>query len=508
MDDFLKGEPIQYREVQGYESATFSGYFKTGLTYMQGGVASGFKHVRSNDAKVQRLLQVKGRRVVRATEVPVSWESFNKGDSFILDLGRVVIQWSGCQSNGFEKLKATLVSKSIRDNERSGRAELVIVDEGAEPTKMIEVLGAKPDLPDSSGDDTQTDVSNRKGAKLYKMSNASGEMEVIIVEEQSPFSQDALESSDCFILDDGANRQILVWKGKCNTMTLCEGSEANGAERQAGLQSAEKFIQQMNYPPHTQVRVVQGKEPAHLMSLFGGRPMVIYKGGASRNDGQSERAETRLFQVRANPAGDTKAVEVDPSSSCLNSSDVFLLVSSSASWMWKGKSSSLAEVKGAEYLAGILQVTPTQLEEGEEEDAFWESLGGKSDYCQVPRINNKIDAHPPRLFACSNKTGRFQMEEVPGELTQDDLAPDDVMILDTWAQVFVWIGKEAQEEEKMEAAASAVRYMEADPAARDPRTPIVTVKQGSEPPTFTGWFLGWNHEFWNIDPLKRLMQSL
>ncbi|KAF7205503.1 gelsolin isoform X1 [Nothobranchius furzeri] len=669
MDDFLKGEPIQYREVQGYESATFSGYFKTGLTYMQGGVASGFKHVRSNDAKVQRLLQVKGRRVVRATEVPVSWESFNKGDSFILDLGRVVIQWSGCQSNGFEKLKATLVSKSIRDNERSGRAELVIVDEGAEPTKMIEVLGAKPDLPDSSGDDTQTDVSNRKGAKLYKMSNASGEMEVIIVEEQSPFSQDALESSDCFILDDGANRQILVWKG----------SEANGAERQAGLQSAEKFIQQMNYPPHTQVqvlpqhgetplfkqffknwrdsedtvgmgnayvsnkvakikkvpfdvsklhqsesmaaqygmvdrgdgekqiwqvkgsdkvpvdqrsfgqfyggdsyiiqyqyqhsgrqghiiyiwqgaesskdeigasailaiqmddelgggavqvRVVQGKEPAHLMSLFGGRPMVIYKGGASRNDGQSERAETRLFQVRANPAGDTKAVEVDPSSSCLNSSDVFLLVSSSASWMWKGKSSSLAEVKGAEYLAGILQVTPTQLEEGEEEDAFWESLGGKSDYCQVPRINNKIDAHPPRLFACSNKTGRFQMEEVPGELTQDDLAPDDVMILDTWAQVslcchhrdrrtllnvlicrvlpqvFVWIGKEAQEEEKMEAAASAVRYMEADPAARDPRTPIVTVKQGSEPPTFTGWFLGWNHEFWNIDPLKRLMQSL
>lgn len=28
-----------------------------------------------------------------------------------------------------------------------------------------------------------------------------------------------------------------------------------------------------------------------------------------------------------------------------------------------------------------------------------------------------------------------QMEEVPGELTQDDFAPDDVMILDTWDQV-------------------------------------------------------------------------
>lgn len=28
-----------------------------------------------------------------------------------------------------------------------------------------------------------------------------------------------------------------------------------------------------------------------------------------------------------------------------------------------------------------------------------------------------------------------QMEEVPGEMMQADLAPDDVMVLDTWDQV-------------------------------------------------------------------------
>lgn len=55
----------------------------------KGGVASGFNHVVTNDVDVQRLLQVKGRRVVRATEVPVTWDSFNQGDSFILDLGEV-----------------------------------------------------------------------------------------------------------------------------------------------------------------------------------------------------------------------------------------------------------------------------------------------------------------------------------------------------------------------------------------------------------------------------------
>lgn len=34
-----------------------------------------------------------------------------------------------------------------------------------------------------------------------------------------------------------------------------------------------------------------------------------------------------------------------------------------------------------------------------------------------------------------NPLSSLQIEEVPGELTQDDLATDDVMILDTWEQV-------------------------------------------------------------------------
>lgn len=55
----------------------------------KGGVASGFQHVVTNDMNVKRLLHIKGRRVIRAKEVDMSWSSFNKGDCFIIDLGKV-----------------------------------------------------------------------------------------------------------------------------------------------------------------------------------------------------------------------------------------------------------------------------------------------------------------------------------------------------------------------------------------------------------------------------------
>lgn len=41
-------------------------------------------------------------------------------------------------------------------------------------------------------------------------------------------------------------------------------------------------------------------------------------------------------------------------------------------------------------------------------DGFWEALGGKTVYRTSPRLKDKkMVAHPPRLFACSNRIGRF-----------------------------------------------------------------------------------------------------
>lgn len=39
------------------------------------------------------------------TQVEMSWDSFNRGDVFLLDLGMVIIQWNGPESNSGERLK-------------------------------------------------------------------------------------------------------------------------------------------------------------------------------------------------------------------------------------------------------------------------------------------------------------------------------------------------------------------------------------------------------------------
>ncbi|XP_012879446.1 PREDICTED: adseverin [Dipodomys ordii] len=596
-----------------------------------GGVASGFNHVLTNDLSAKRLLHVKGRRVVRATEVPLSWDSFNKGDCFIIDLGTEIYQWCGSACNKYERLKASQVATGIRDNERKGRSQLIVVEEGSEPSELIEVLGRKPQLPDGdSDDDTIADMTNRKMAKLYMVSDASGSMSVTVVAEENPFSMAMLLSEECFILDHGAAKQIFVWKGK----------DANPQERKAAMKTAEDFLQQMNYSTHTQiqvlpeggetplfkqffrdwkdkdqsegfgkvyvtekvaqiqqisfdasklhtspqmaakhsmvddgsgkveiwrvenngrvqidqnsygefyggdcyiilytyprgqiiytwqganatrdelttsafltvqldrslggravqVRVSQGKEPTHLLSLFKDKPLIIYKNGTSKKGGQAPAPPTRLFQVRRNLASITRIVEVNVDANSLNSNDVFVLkLPHNSGYIWIGKGASQEEAKGAEYVANVLKCKTARIQEGEEPEEFWSSLGGKKDYQTSPLLETQAEDHPPRLYGCSNKTGRFIIEEVPGEFTQDDLAEDDVMLLDAWEQIFIWIGKDANEIEKKESLKSAKAYLETDPSGRDKRTPIVIIKQGHEPLTFTGWFLGWDSSRW------------
>ena len=70
---------------------------------------------------------------------------------------------------------------------------------------------------------------------------------------------------------------------------------------------------------------------------------------------------------------------------------------------------------------------------------------------------------------------------------QDDMMIDDVYLLDVYSTVFVWIGTQANEEEKLKSTEFAVEYVEmaATTDGRDKDTTIVRILAGSEPPMCT-----------------------
>uniref|UniRef100_UPI0037E9BCBC advillin n=1 Tax=Semicossyphus pulcher TaxID=241346 RepID=UPI0037E9BCBC len=641
LDEFLGSTPVQHREVQNHESDDFRGYFKQGIIYKKGGVASGMKHVDTNTYDIKRLLHVKGKKRVVATEVEMSWKSFNLGDVFLLDIGKTIVQWNGPKSNRQERLKGMLLAKDIRDRERGGRAEIRVIEGDAESdsAQNMEILndalgGRTAELKAGPPDET-ADQELKSQLTLYHVSDAEGQMKVEEVASR-PLVQDLLNHDDCFFLDQGGTK-IFVWKGK----------KANKNERQAAMSRALEFIKAKNYPittnvevvndgaesalfkqlfqrwtvkdqtqglgkAHTkgkvahitqekfdaslmhvmpevaaqermvdngtgqvevwrienvelapvdpesygyfyggdcylilytylvnskkcyllyiwqgrnatqdelaasafqavdldqkyggepvQVRVTMGKEPRHFMTIFKGK-MVIFEGGTSRKGTSDPEPPVRLFQVHGSDPSNTKAIEVPALASSLNSNDVFLLRSQSVIYLWCGKGSSGDERAMAKEVSSVIGQSSERgseelVAEGQEAVEFWELLGGKTPYASDKRLQQTVLDHQPRLFECSNKTGRFIVTEVT-QYTQDDLNEDDVMLLDTWDQVILWIGKDANETERKESVTTSQEYLRTHPGDRDPDTPVVLIKQGFEPPTFTGWFTGWDPSKWS-----------
>lgn len=83
------------------------------------------------------------------------------------------------------------------------------------------------------------------------------------------------------------------------------------------------------------------------------------------------------------------------------------------------------------------------LNEGEEpENFFWVALGGRKPY-----DTDATYMEYTRLFRCSNEKGYFTVAEKCSDFCQDDLADDDIMILDNGEQIFLWLGARCSEVE-------------------------------------------------------------
>jgi len=275
LDDLLDDGPVQHREEQHHESALFQSYFPKGIMYMEGGIASGFRHVKPEEYK-PRLFQVKRtKKTVRATEVPVSAKSMNKGDTFVLDAGTKVYVYVGESSNAFEKMKGGQLAHSLVAG-RLGKSKL----ENLCDDNFWKVLGGteadvQPALEDRMDDEGEKEIDATK-IKLFRLSDASGKL-TFKLEAEGKITAKQLDSNDVFIVD--GNIEIFVWVGK----------GASPSEKSQCMKYAQDYLIAEKKPTTTPITRIKDGQVHHV---FGG---IV----APEN--------VKLVTKKASPAGGSKA---------------------------------------------------------------------------------------------------------------------------------------------------------------------------------------------------------
>jgi len=131
-----------------------------------------------------------------------------------------------------------------------------------------------------------------------------------------------------------------------------------------------------------------------------------------------------------------------------------------AAYAWLGEGSSAEEAAYCEKVTSKLAPgTALQiLKEGSEPQAFWDALGGKTEYASARLLAFAPD-FSPRLFCVSSVQGYVHMKEVPN-YAQDDLNNNEVMVLDAYRTIYVWVGNNSNKFERKGAHTKVEQYIQ------------------------------------------------
>lgn len=110
--------------------------------------------------------------------------------------------------------------------------------------------------------------------------------------------------------------------------------------------------------------------------------------------------------------------------------------------MWKGEGANEAELKLGQQIMDLhFADLPVKLSisEGDEPEEFWGAFeSGRTEYSSTKDTGIAL-GFEARLFHASNSQGYFHVEEIPN-FTQDDMINDDIMLMDAYNTIYVWIG--------------------------------------------------------------------
>ncbi|XP_059161494.1 advillin-like isoform X2 [Physella acuta] len=459
-------------------------------------------------------------RIQEVKPGPLSRKDLLSDDSFIIDNGPSgAWLWIGKKASPKEKKEAMRNAVGfLKKKGYPSDTKVTRVVEGAEPTDFKCLFKDWPQPPPPGKVYTRSRIARTVqtkfdastlhsnpalAAETQMVDDGSGKVEVWRIEN---FQMVPLETvhygefygGDCYVILYTYNVQgreayiIYYWLGLKST------ADEQGTAALMAVQLDDK-----HHGAPIQVRVVQYKEPPHFMALFGGK-MVIFEGGkAGWTKGKVTTngldyegpGDKYMLQVRGTSALTCKAIQVPLWASSLNSNDVFVIFTKSAVYSWAGKGCTGDEREMAKNIAARSPRTLTNVFEGQEKPDFWNVLGGKEEYASEKLLQDD-GSHPPRLFHLSNAKGFISVEEIH-DFVQSDLIEDDVMILDAWECVYIWQGKNSNKVEREESQRCAIEYLKTDPSGRDMDTAIFSIKQGLEPPSFTGFFGVWDRDLWS-----------
>lgn len=458
-------------------------------------------------------------------------------DVFLVDVGSKIYLWIGRGANLVEKKESMPRAAAYLRDTRGGNANVPVerVGEDCESslfkaefsswnTNMPKPAAMKSFTPAA---DTPVDVTaflERQKQADTPVDDGSGTLTCWRVEdfklaEVPKEKYGNFYGGDSYVLSytytkPGSSREeviIYFWQGETSSLD----------EKGASALLAKEMDDNMGGKA-TQVRVVQGKEPAHFRQLFRGN-LVVHAGGKAsgfknRDEGDSYDTDgIALFIVKGSDALNTSAKQVAEVAASLNSSDAFVLVTPSHCYAWKGRGATSEEQTMALHIANKLAGDfngsggreTVSVEEGCEPPEFWAAIGGQGEYASGYE-NDTEDAREPRLFHCSNAAGTFKVEEVE-MFQQIDLLDEDVFILDVYSQLYVWVGSGSNTEERSKAMEFAQSFINNATDGRSNDIPIVRISANNEPLMFTSYFMGWDTELFNKnkfeDPYEKKLRE-
>jgi Gelsolin repeat len=265
-------------------------------------------------------------------------------------------------------------------------------------------------------------------------------------------------SDDTYIIDlKGKNhRYIVMWIGP----------HLNFDQYTETSKFFDVLTNYVNSQEITRQRVQRGHEEESLLSLFP-NGFMIYQGNRMGNLEEKVAAikhNGAMFRIQA-PYGDSARAIEQPTIKCenLNSGDAYIISAPGGEnvYLWMGEGANDAERNlGKKIFTNYFDSAPVKVEvkETEEPEEFWGAfLGGKTEYSNSKNTGIAL-GFDPRLFHASNAQGYFHVEEVPN-FTQDDMMNDDIMLLDAYTTIYVWIGNGSNKFERNGAFKTAQRYI-------------------------------------------------